>query len=237
MHSARNRRELVMKTSAGPPTSASESGKSELNRGGDDSVVRRPRHSHRTTAPRAGEGENTDWSALMARAQDGDRGAYRRLLRDITPYLRTLAARKLDNPADVEDAVQEVLLAIHEIRHTYDPARPFGPWLATIARYRLVDRIRREERNRAKVRKLATMRATSDPGETNKPDETEEHGNLSSAIDMLPPGQREAIRLLKLEELTLKQAALQSGLSVGALKAATHRAMLTLRKLLATGND
>src|SRR5215470_9052440 len=62
-----------------------------------------------------------DWSALMARAQDGDRLAYRLLLLDVTPYLRALAARCFKEPSDAEDAVQDVLLTVHAIRHTYDP--------------------------------------------------------------------------------------------------------------------
>src|SRR5258708_20274184 len=71
-----------------------------------------------------------DWSGLMARAQDGDRHAYRALLEDMTPYLRTLAARCFKEPSDAEDAVQDVLLTVHAVRHTYDPARPFAPSLA-----------------------------------------------------------------------------------------------------------
>ncbi|MEJ0067409.1 MAG: sigma factor [Pseudomonadota bacterium] len=79
--------------------------------------------------PETGEG----WAALMARAQAGDRAAYHRLLTEITPYVRSIAARYHRTREDVEDAVQDVLLSVHTIRHTYDPERPFGPWLATIA--------------------------------------------------------------------------------------------------------
>jgi hypothetical protein len=78
-----------------------------------------------------------DWSQLMARAQDGDRDAYRALLEDITPYLRALAARCFRETGDIEDAVQDVLLTIHAVRHAYDPGRPFGPWLVAIANRRI----------------------------------------------------------------------------------------------------
>ena len=80
------------------------------------------------------KGDNADWSKLMAQAQDGDREAYRRLLEGMTPYLRSLARRCFKQPSDVEDAMQDVLLTVHMVRRTYDPARPFGPWLAAIAR-------------------------------------------------------------------------------------------------------
>src|SRR5215472_17885669 len=76
----------------------------------------------------AGDGAN--WSKLMARSQDGDREAYRTLLETVTPYIRSLAARCFKQPTDVEDAVQDVLLTIHMVRHAYDPCRPFGPWPA-----------------------------------------------------------------------------------------------------------
>lgn len=64
----------------------------------------------------------------MARAQDGDRQAYRILLEDATPFLRALAGRCFKETADVEDVVQDVLLTVHAVRQTYDPRRPFGPW-------------------------------------------------------------------------------------------------------------
>src|SRR5947207_9715250 len=91
-----------------------------------------------------------DWSIYMARAQAGDRDAYRRLLEDVTPYLRSLAARHFQNSGDIEDTVQEVLLTVHAVRHTYDPARPFGPWLVAIANRRVVDGLRRQGRSRAR---------------------------------------------------------------------------------------
>src|SRR5437660_149902 len=91
-------------------------------------------------------GDGLDWSRLMARAQDGDRQAYRTLLQGMTPYLRSLAARCFKQPSEVEDAVQDVLLTVHMVRHAYDPKRPFGPWLVAIANRRFIDRLRREAR-------------------------------------------------------------------------------------------
>src|SRR5271169_3352696 len=66
-----------------------------------------------------------DWSELMRRTQDGDRLSYRTLLDDITPYLRALAARCFRDGGDIEDAVQDVLMTVHAVRHAYDPCRPF----------------------------------------------------------------------------------------------------------------
>src|SRR5258708_4022533 len=93
-----------------------------------------------------GEPDTTrGWAALMAHAQAGDQAAYRQLLTEITPSVRSIAARYPRVREDVEDAVQDVLLSVHAIRHSYDPSRPFGPWLATIADRRALDRLRRRE--------------------------------------------------------------------------------------------
>jgi len=172
-----------------------------------------------------------DWSTLMTRAQAGDQRAYTALLSSITPYLRALARRALGDPTDVEEAVQDVLLTIHQIRHTYEPGRPFAPWLATIAQRRFVDRIRANARLAA--RKLAASQvALVEAGISDEPPEFDDYDALLSAIDGLPGGQRQAVELLKLRELSLKEAAGLTGMSVGALKVATHRALKTLRRVL-----
>jgi RNA polymerase sigma-70 factor, ECF subfamily len=169
----------------------------------------------------------------MARAQDGDGEAYRRLLGDIAPYLRALARRNHRDPGDVEDTVQDVLLTVHAIRHTYDPHRPFGPWLVAIAKRRIIDRLRSQGRHRAREVALDLEHETFRAPETNLGEEDWNKRVLSDAIEKLPPGQREAVRLLKLQEMSLQQAAAASGMSVAALKVAMHRALKNLRKMLA----
>lgn len=104
-----------------------------------------------------------DWSILMARAQAGDGGAYRRLLTEVMPFLRSLAVRQHREPSDQEDAVQDILLTIHTIRHTYDPTRPFGPWLVAIAKRRLVDRLRRQGRRRLRESALTSQNVLARP--------------------------------------------------------------------------
>jgi RNA polymerase sigma-70 factor (ECF subfamily) len=175
--------------------------------------------------------EALDWSALMARAQDGDRDAYRALLEDIAPYLRSLARRYFRQPAEAEDAVQDVLLAIHMVRHAYDPARPFGPWLVAVANRRLIDRLRRQTRRHAREMEFSSEHETFAAPAANL-DVVAREAALSDAIEKLPPDQRDAIRMLKLNEMSLKEAAAASGRSVAALKVATHRAVKTLRRLL-----
>ena len=172
-----------------------------------------------------------DWTILMARAQTGDGAAYLRLLQEVTPYLRALATRRHRDADDIEDAVQDVLLTVHVIRHTYDPTRPFGPWLVAIANRRLVDRLRRQRRTRARETPLSAEHDHFADAPTNF-EESTDRNKLDGAVGRLPPRQQQAIRLLKLEEMSLKEAAMASGMSIGSLKVATHRALISLRQVL-----
>ena len=79
------------------------------------------------------------WSQWMAAAQGGDQAAYARLLRDIVPFVRALASRRHRAPDRVEDVVQDVLLTVHRVRHTYDPSRPFRRWLGAIVERRSIE--------------------------------------------------------------------------------------------------
>jgi|SRR5215469_3817173 len=172
-----------------------------------------------------------NWGCLMARAQDGDRYAYRALLTAITPYIRALARRALRDAADIDEVVQDVLLTLHEIRHTFDPNRPFAPWFATIARRRIVDRVRFNANHTAQKMASTAALLTETPSGTGEPHQ-EEQERLCEAINALPARQRRAIELLKLRGLTLREVSQQTGMSIGSLKAATHRALKTLRRLL-----
>ena len=173
--------------------------------------------------------------ALMRAAQAGDGEAYRVLLTAITPRIRRIirSRRAFLGTADVEDLVQDVLLSVHSVRATYDPDRPFMPWLLAILRHRLADAARQYSRRGAREIAVEDWDVTFADVATNT--DSEGAGDveaLAHAIHALPAGQRQAIELLKLQELSLKEAAAATGASVSALKVATHRAMASLRRLL-----
>jgi RNA polymerase sigma-70 factor (ECF subfamily) len=179
-----------------------------------------------------------EWSALMRAGQDGDQAAYARLLRAILPHVRGLVRRRVYGAAEaeIEDVVQEVLLSLHLVRHTYDPARPFRPWLAGIVRHRLLDSARRRYRRARHEIAVETLPETSAVAAANSgQDESDEIAALRQAMAALSPGQRQAFELLKLRGLSLKQASVETGMSVAALKVAAHRAYKSLR--LAFGRD
>ena len=202
--------------------------------------ARRIRLVRPAAGPEAGSGRaairedgSPDWSMLMACAQIGDRDAYRRLLESVTPYLRRLAARHGVHPDAVEDVVQDILITLHQVRHTYAPERPFGPWLVSIASRRIVDALRRQGRAASREMSLDPNHETLAGDGANLMEEAADAQVLRDALARLPQGQRDAIRMLKLEEMSLKEAAVASGMTVAALKVAVHRGIKTLRKLLA----
>lgn len=181
--------------------------------------------------PEAARSDPLGW--LMARAQDGDRAAYRALLAAATPIVRAQARRWAGAHGDVEDVVQDVLLRMHEIRHTYDPTRPFTPWLLAVARYRVIDAMRRRGRTIGRETHLDTADETFAAATAYSLSEFAGDGPaLRRAIAALPPGQRRAVELVKLQERTLKDAAVMSGQSVVSLKVAVHRAINALRRRL-----
>jgi len=173
-----------------------------------------------------------EWAGLMARAQMGDAAAYRRLLVAIAPYLRALAARYHRTHQDVEDSVQDILLTVHAIRHTYDPARPFKPWLVAIGRRRIFDRLRGQTRIRARETFLKPEHETFAAPEANLYEAEPDARALREAVAQLPDAQRRAVTMLKIEEKSLKEVSAATGMSIVALKVSTHRAVKTLRKLL-----
>jgi RNA polymerase sigma factor (sigma-70 family) len=174
-------------------------------------------------------------AALMRSAQGGDADAYAALMQALAARLRQIVRhrRAFLEHADVEDLVQDVLLSVHAVRATYDATRPFLPWLLAITRNRLADAARRYARQGAHEVATDDLDVTFFSGRTNTMTTT--YGDpdaLNGAIAGLPAGQRSAIEMLKLREMSLKEAAAASGTSVGALKVATHRAMDALRRKL-----
>jgi len=173
---------------------------------------------------------NAEWSRLMRAAQDGDRAAYERLLRDILPFIRAIAGRWHSRPDRAEDVVQDILLTVHRVRHTYDPTRPFSHWLATLAKRRAIDALRR--RGRTEKFEIADEDAYvtfADPAANTEAASRGQASGLGAAISSLPQGQREALELLKLREMSLAEAAKVSGKSISALKVNVHRAIKSLR--------
>jgi len=173
------------------------------------------------------------WRILMRAAQDGDRTAYTRLLSELLPVLRQIVRRRCRNPQDAEDIVQEVLLSVHAVRHTYDPTRAFMPWLMTITMRRITDAARKLSSRSANETTVDVLPETFSGHETKKEQDTSDDNEvIRRAISLLPPGQRQAILLVKLRGLSLQEAATATGKSISSLKVAVHRAVKAMRRNL-----
>ncbi len=182
----------------------------------------------------ASENRDAQLSALMRAAQTGDSGAYAELLRLSVPIIKRVAKSRSHFGLELDDIVQDVLVSLHSVRHTYDPDRPFTPWLASITRHRLVDAQRR--RIRIDQNETAVPEIPETFSGTHPKSDMETQGDpelLKRAIAELPAGQRQAVELLKLKELSLKEASAATGMSVAALKVAVHRGLKALRLRLA----
>jgi RNA polymerase sigma factor (sigma-70 family) len=182
-----------------------------------------------------GSDQDQHLASLMRSAQDGDAGAYAALLSEVVPLMRQVVRRRLGflQPQDVEDLVQDVLLSLHTARSTYDPERPFLPWLMAIARNRMADGARRHARGAAnEVAGDRLPETFAGEGTNILQGRYGDEEALRRAMGGLPPGQRKAVELLKLREMSLKEAAAVSGTSAGALKVAVHRGIAALRKAL-----
>ncbi len=188
-------------------------------------------------APDDRDARDLRWSRLMAAVQAGDRRAYEDLLRECLPLLRQICRARLRDATEAEDAVQDTLLTIHRARASYDASRPFRPWLVAITERRALDRIR--ARGRRLGREAALDLAAELPAPEGSADAALDANRaavkLRDAVQELPESQRTALGLTKLQDLSLQEASARSGMSVGAIKVATHRAMQTLRRRLTGG--
>ena len=166
--------------------------------------------------------------ASLLRGLAGDEAAHRAFLTEAAALLRAYFRNRLRGRAeDAEDLVQETLVALHMRRDTYDPGYPLTAWLYAIARYRLIDFLRR-----AKRRAHASLDGI-DVGEID-PDyaASDARRDVAVLLDKLPEKQRTAIRLVKLEERSVREAADATGLSESDIKISIHRGLKTLMRLM-----
>jgi RNA polymerase sigma-70 factor (ECF subfamily) len=157
-----------------------------------------------------------EWTGLMRSAMSGDSAAYHRLLKAVTPVLRAGARRGLvraGQPVDqAEDIVQEILLAVHLKRHTWDASAAFAPWLFAIARNKLIDALRRRgKRIFVNIDDFAETLAEAPAAETASASE------VAAQLDALPPRQRDVLQSIAVESASIKDTAVKFAMSEGAV--------------------
>lgn len=173
------------------------------------------------------------WATLMQAAQNGDGKAYAQLLSELLPIMRRVVAHKWPRELDAEDIVQEILASVHAVRRTYDPSRPFMPWLMTIAMRRMADAARQKYSRSVRETTVDIMPETFSRDDTKfEQDISDERQALRKALSALPEGQRQAIELLKIQGLSLEEASRATGKTIASLKVSVHRAIKTMRQVL-----
>lgn len=169
-----------------------------------------------------------DLLAWFVAGLDGDATAYRRCLQRLGLLLRGYFRRRLQQlPDDVEDLVQETLMAIHLQRHTYRRGEPLTAWVHAIARYKLVDLWRRRERHEALNDPLDDDLAVFADADA---DASDTRRDLSRLLEDLPAAQRLAIRHTKIEGLSVRETAQRTGMSESAVKVGVHRGLKALAR-------
>ncbi|UTD29928.1 sigma-70 family RNA polymerase sigma factor [Bradyrhizobium sp. WD16] len=168
-----------------------------------------------------------EWTDLMRSAVAGDRLAYHRLLKAVTPVLRATTRRGLaragQSPDQAEDIVQDILLAVHLKRHTWDAEAPFAPWLFAIARNKLIDALRRIGRRVFVDIDEFTEILPGDAGEEPVP-----KFDLAAEVNGLPPRQRDVLASIAVENASIRETAQKFSMSEGAVRVALHRALAGL---------
>jgi RNA polymerase sigma-70 factor (ECF subfamily) len=164
--------------------------------------------------------------SLILQGLAGDAAAYRIFLDELMKHLRSFLRRRLGGlPEEVEDVLQELLLAVHNKRHTYDPKQPLTAWVQAIARYKLVDLLRHRSRRDMLTDSLdeddQVFAATAN-------DAAEAQYDVAKLLLGLPDRQRLPILYVKIEGASVTDTAARTGMSISAVKVGIHRGLKAL---------
>ena len=177
-----------------------------------------------------------EWAAWLRDAIAGDASAYRQFLQAVTPFLRAMARRRCESfgasPSEAEDVVQEVLLAIHLKRSTWDPARPLGPWLSTIVRNKMIDTMRRRGRQVMVPIEdvIETLEAQDQAGDL-------DHLDIERLLARLKEPQRDIVQSISVLGISIRDTASRLKMTEGAVRVSLHRALKTLAALYRSANS
>ena len=193
-----------------------------------------PAMSTRPAAPDRSDDFESRLRPLWLRAQAGDEAAYADALRCIAQRLRGYLRRRLQAwPDEIEDLVQETLLAIHLHRGTWQESLPVSAWTLAIARHKLIDLWRRKGRREAELTSLEELDDSAQPAAPGG-EEPQARRDLGVLLQSIPAAQRDAIVLTKIEGLSVAEAAERTGASVAAVKVQVHRGLKRLAALVRT---
>jgi RNA polymerase sigma-70 factor, ECF subfamily len=164
---------------------------------------------------------------LMVGAQGGDKDSFRALVIEVGPAITNFVRRRIFDQTEVEDVCQEILLQIYESRQTFDAKRPLEPWLFAIARYVVFEHLRRHRQRAARQLLTETAAADTEDGHSSNI-----LSKLREALSRLPPFQREALVMTKIEGLSIAESSKRAGTSTANMKVRVHRAAASVKKAI-----
>jgi RNA polymerase sigma-70 factor (ECF subfamily) len=174
---------------------------------------------------RIGAREEDRLGDMMRLALAGNSAVYAELLKEVAKLARgsarSMLRRRSQSDADLEDVIQEVLLAVHLKRDTWDAARPFGPWLGAIVRHKLIDAMRRRRLGDVSVDEIADIL----PAQTSAPSDAHD---VERTLASLPERPRAIVRAIAIEGRSAAQVGVEFGMNEGAVRVALHRALKDL---------
>jgi RNA polymerase sigma-70 factor (ECF subfamily) len=174
--------------------------------------------------------------ALMVAGLNGDEAAHKLLLNRLgdmlRAYFRSQLSRVGRGPSDAEDLVQETLIALHVRRHTYEREELLTPWVYAIARYRLIDYLRRSNNGQMNV----PIEEAEDVFAADDTAAVDSGVDITRLLAQLTPKLRQAVQFVKLDGLSVSEAAARTGMSASAIKVAVHRGLKALSVLVRERN-
>lgn len=167
----------------------------------------------------------------MVKTQAGDQKAYRQLLKEITPLLKSFLWNRVFNKDNIDDVLQDILVGLHKARHTYRPDQPFENWMYGIARHKLIDAIRKQTRRDDRefsTDKFEVLNVT-DVASKSKDTAEDVSNDLQKALKTLPQRQQDLVVRTKIEGHSIIDVAKEFGMSESAVKVSVHRSLKKLQ--------
>lgn len=178
--------------------------------------------------------KDRELSDLLLAAQEGNKDAYERFLREISLLLKAFLVKRMGDGEMAEDVLQDSLLAIHRVRHTYVPGRPVGPWLYAICGHRMTD-FYRKRRRVEKIEFPVSEEIEQVAAATVQDSGTEKGAQVRTLLEQLPEKQQNVIDLLKVHDLSVKEVSARTGMSESLVKVTAFRGYEAIRRLLGIG--
>lgn len=178
------------------------------------------------------QSQSSKWQEYAIAAQKGDKRAYAKLLGEISPYIKNAIIKSLANQDAAEDIAQEVLISVHKSLATYQPDKPFKPWLSAIINFRRTDYLRKYYSQREDKKAVTDDNPEYLAANVTNPTHAGELKDIETALDTLPEQQSRVFKMIKIQGYSAKEVANELDMTESAVKVSAHRTMKKLQGFL-----